>query len=166
MDQLLNDFSPGLFFMLLIILLVLIFLMVKFAWKPIMNSLNEREDGIKSALEEAENARKEMQNLHADNERLLQEARAERDAMLKEAREIKEKIVADAKEQSIIEGDKLIAQAKATIDSEKKAAVADIKNQVANLSVQIAEKVIKEQLSNNDKQLKLVEDMVADIKLN
>ncbi|MDO6489792.1 MAG: F0F1 ATP synthase subunit B [Cellulophaga sp.] len=166
MDQLLNDFSPGLFFMLLIILLVLIFLMVKFAWKPIMNSLNEREDGIKSALEEAENARKEMQNLHADNERLLQEARAERDAMLKEAREIKEKIVADAKEQSIIEGDKLIAQAKATIDSEKKAAVADIKNQVANLSVQIAEKVIKEQLSNNDKQLKLVEDMVGDIKLN
>lgn len=166
MDQLLNDFSPGLFFMLLIILLALIFLMVKFAWKPIMNSLNEREDGIKSALEEAENARKEMQNLHADNERLLQEARAERDAMLKEAREIKEKIVADAKEQSIIEGDKLIAQAKATIDSEKKAAVADIKNQVANLSVQIAEKVIKEQLSNNDKQLKLVEDMVGDIKLN
>lgn len=166
MDQLLNDFSPGLFFMLLIILLVLIFLMVKFAWKPIMNSLNEREDGIKSALEEAENARKEMQNLHADNERLLQEARAERDAMLKEAREIKEKIVADAKELSIIEGDKLIAQAKATIDSEKKAAVVDIKNQVANLSVQIAEKVIKEQLSNNDKQLKLVEDMVGDIKLN
>ncbi|ADY29215.1 MULTISPECIES: F0F1 ATP synthase subunit B [Cellulophaga] len=166
MDQLLNDFSPGLFFMLLIILLVLIFLMVKFAWKPIMNALNEREDGIKSALEEAENARKEMQNLQADNERLLQEARAERDAMLKEAREIKEKIVADAKEQSIIEGDKIIAQAQATIESEKNAAVADIKNQVANLSVQIAEKVIKEQLSNNDKQLKLVEDMVGDIKLN
>ncbi len=166
MDQLLNDFSPGLFFMLLIILLVLIFLMVKFAWKPIMNALNEREDGIKSALEEAENARKEMQNLQADNERLLQEARAERDAMLKEAREIKEKIVADAKEQSIIEGDKIIAQAQATIESEKKAAMAELKSHVAGLSVDIAEKVVRQELSNKDKQLALVDSLLGEAKLN
>ncbi|MEP0211985.1 MAG: F0F1 ATP synthase subunit B [Cellulophaga sp.] len=156
----------SLIFWTTLIFVIFFFLLKKFAWKPILGAVKGREEAINDALESAENAKKEMQNLHADNERLLQEARSERDAMLKEAREIKEKIVADAKEQSIIEGDKLIAQAKATIDSEKKAAVADIKNQVANLSVQIAEKVIKEQLSNNDKQLKLVEDMVGDIKLN
>ncbi|MCK0155946.1 F0F1 ATP synthase subunit B [Cellulophaga sp. F20128] len=166
METLLNDFSPGLFIMQTILLLVLIALMVKFAWKPIMNAIEDRESGIQDALSAAENAKKEMQNVTADSERLLQEARSEREAMLKEAREIKDKIVADAKEISKVEGDKLIAQAQATIESEKKAAVADIKNQVANLSVEIAEKVIKEQLSNKDKQLKLVEDMLGDIKLN
>lgn len=166
METLLNDFSPGLFFMQLIILFVLIAMMVKFAWKPIMTSISEREDGIKDALAAAENAKKEMQNVTADSERLLKEARAEREAMLKEAREIKDKVVADAKELAKSEGDKMIKQAQATIESEKKAAVADIKNQVANLSVDIAEKVIKEQLSNKGEQLKLVENMLGDIKLN
>ncbi len=87
MDKLLNDFSPGLFVVSTILLLALIALMVKFAWKPIMAALTEREEGIQNALDQAENARKEMQNLHADNERLLKEARAERDGMMKEARE-------------------------------------------------------------------------------
>ncbi len=145
---------------------ILLFVLRKFAWKPILGAVGDREDSIKKALAEAENARKEMQNLQADNERILKEARAEREAMLKEAREIKEKIVSDAKEQSKVEGDKMIKQAQATIESEKKAAVADIKNQVAELSVEIAEKMIKEQLGNKDKQLKLVEDMLGDIKLN
>ncbi|SFW56939.1 F0F1 ATP synthase subunit B [Cellulophaga fucicola] len=156
----------SLIFWTTLIFVVFFILLKKFAWKPILGAVKGREEAINDALESAENAKKEMQNLHADNERLLQEARSERDAMLKEAREIKEKIVADAKELSVVEGDKIIAQAKATIESEKKAAVADIKNQVANLSVEIAEKVIKEQLSNKDNQLKLVEDMLADIKLN
>ncbi len=148
METLLNDFSPGLFIVQTILLLGLIFLMVKFAWKPILNSLNDREEGIRSALSAAEEAKKEMQNVTADSERLLKEARAEREALLKEAREIKDKLIADSKEQAKIEGDKIIKQAQAAIEGEKKAALADIKNQVAELSVEIAEKVLKEQLSN------------------
>ncbi|MET6989576.1 F0F1 ATP synthase subunit B [Sediminicola arcticus] len=166
METLYNDFSPGLFIVQTILLLGLIFLMVKFAWKPILNSLNEREEGISDALAAAEAAKKEMQNVTADSERLLQEARVEREVMIKEAREMKEKMVSDAKDLAKEEGDKMIKQAQAAIESEKKAAVADIKNQVATLSLEIAEKVIKGQLSGDNKQLKLVEDMVGDIKLN
>ncbi|SNR24913.1 ATP synthase F0 subcomplex B subunit [Maribacter sedimenticola] len=166
METIINDFSPGLFVVMTILFLALIFLMVKFAWKPILNSLNERESGIHDALAAADKARADMQNLQADNEKMLQEARAEREAMLKEAREIKEKMIADSKEQAKAEGDKMLKQAQVAIESEKKAAVADIKNQVAQLSVAIAEKVLKEQLSSNDKQLKLVDSMLSDIKLN
>ncbi|MBU2995941.1 F0F1 ATP synthase subunit B [Cellulophaga baltica] len=166
METLLNDFSPGLFVMQAVILLILIFLMIKFAWKPILNSLNERETGIADALAAAENAKKEMQNITADSERLLQEARTERETMIKEARDIKEKMLADAKDQAQAEGDKILKQAQEAIESEKKVALADIKNQVASLSVEIAEKVIQEQLSNKDKQLQLVENMLGDIKLN
>ena len=166
METLLNDFSPGLFIVQTILLIAIIALMVKFAWKPIINSLNERETGIQEALAAAERAKADMQNLQADNDRMLQEARAEREAMLKEAREIKDKMISDSKEQAKIEGDKMIKQAQATIESEKKAAVAKIKSQVAELSVSIAEKVIKEELSGKDKQLKLVEKMLGDIKLN
>jgi F-type H+-transporting ATPase subunit b len=165
METLINDFSPGLFVVQTILLLGLILLLVKFAWKPILSSLNEREEGISSALDAAENARKEMQNLQADNDKLLKEARAEREAMLKEAREIKDKLISDSKEQAKIEGDKIVLQAQAAIESEKKAAMADIKNQVAELSVAIAEKVIKQELSNKDKQLKLVDELLGDIKL-
>lgn len=156
----------GLIFWTALTFAILLFVLRKFAWKPILGAVGDREDSIKKALAEAENARKEMQNLQADNERVLKEARAEREAMLKEAREIKAKIVSDAKVLSKVEGDKMIKAAQATIESEKKAAVAEIKNQVAELSVEIAEKVIKEQLANKDKQLKLVEDMLGDIKLN
>jgi F-type H+-transporting ATPase subunit b len=166
MEKLYNDFSFGLFIWQVVLFLAVLFLLKKFAWKPILDAVNDREDGIKEALAAAEDAKKEMQNVTADSEKLLKEARADREAMLKEAREIKDKIVTDSKEQAKIEGDKMIKQAQATIESEKKAAIADIKNQVASLSVEIAEKVIKEQLSNKDKQLKLVEDMLGDIKLN
>ena len=166
MDKLINDFSFGLFFWQITLFILLLLLLRKYAWKPILNAVNDREDGIKSALAAAENAKKEMQNVTADSEKLLKEARAEREAMLKEAREIKDRWIADSKEQAKVEGDKMIKHAQATIESEKKAAVADIKNQVAELSIEIAEKVIKEQLSNKDKQLKLVDDMLRDIKLN
>jgi len=166
METLLNDFSPGLFIVQTILLLGLIFLLVKFAWKPILNSLNEREAGIQDALAAAEKAKADMQNLQADNDRMLQEARSERESMLKEAREIKDKMIADSKEQAKVEGDKMLQQAQAAIESEKKAAVADIKSQVAELSVAIAEKVIKQELSGKDKQLKLVDEMLGDIKLN
>ena len=100
MDKLLNDFSPGLFAVSTILLLALIALMVKFAWKPILTSLNEREEGIQGALDAAEKAKREMANLQADNQKLLQEARLERESMLKEARELKSKMIADAKDTS------------------------------------------------------------------
>jgi F-type H+-transporting ATPase subunit b len=166
MDQLLNDFSPGLFFMQMIILIVLIFLLAKFAWKPILSSLDEREEGIQNALDEAEKARKEMQNLQADNDRLLKEARAERDAMMKEAREIKDKIIADAKEEAGEEASKMIENAKATIKQEQQAAIAELKKNVAELSIGIAQTVVKKELASQDDQLKLVEGMLEDVTLN
>lgn len=166
MDTLLNDFSPGLFVMQTVLLIVLILLMVKFAWKPILNSLNEREEGIQGALDAAEKAKLEMANLQADNERLLQEARTERESMLKEAREIKTKMISDAKEEAKDEADKMITQAQEAIESEKKAAIAELKNQVATLSIEIAEKVVKTELSNSDKQMKLVNEMLGEAKLN
>lgn len=166
MEKLINDFSFGLFIWQLVIFVGLIFLLKKFAWKPILDAVNEREQGIKNALESAENARNEMQNLQADNQRILQEARAERDAMLKDAREMKEKMVADAKSEAQEQGQKMIDQAKAAIESEKNAAMADLKAQVATLSLSIAEKVLKDELSNKESQTKLVEKMLGDVKLN
>ena len=166
MDKLLNDFSPGLFVVQTILFLLLIFLMVKFAWKPILNSLNDREEGIKSALDAAENAKKEMENLNADNERLLKEARIEREALLKDAREMKDKIISDATNEAQEKAGKMIEQAQAAIETEKKAAMAELKSHVAGLSIEIAEKVVREELSNKDKQLKLVEDMLGETTLN
>lgn len=166
MEKLINDFSFGLFFWQALILLILIALLVKFAWKPIMAAITEREEGIQDALLAAENAKKDMQNLKADNEKLLAEARAERDNMLKEAREMKDQMIADAKGEAQAQGEKMIAQAKATIDSEKNAAMAELKSQVSTLSVEIAEKLLKEELANKDAQTKLVEKMLGDAKLN
>jgi len=156
----------GLIFWTGISFLILLFLLRKFAWKPILGAVNTREESIKSALESAEAAKKEMENLTADNEKLLKEARAERDAMMKEARELKTKMIADAKDEAKIEADKMISNAQAAIQSEKKSAIAEIKTQVASLSLDIAEKVVKDELSNKDKQLKLVETMLDDAKLN
>ncbi|TRX40420.1 F0F1 ATP synthase subunit B [Flavobacterium restrictum] len=166
MDKLINDFSFGLFIWQILIFVGLIFLLKKFAWKPILDAVNDREEGIKNALESAENARKEMQNLQADNQRILQEARLERDNMLKDAREIKEKMVADAKTEAQAQGLKMIEQAKAAIESEKNAAMAELKLQVSTLSLSIAEKVLKDELSNKEAQTKLVEKMLGDVKLN
>jgi len=161
-----EDFSIGLFVIQTGLLLLLIFLMVKFAWKPILNSLNDREEGIKSALDAAENAKKEMENLNADNERLLKEARIEREALLKEAREMKDKIISDATNEAQEKAGKMIEQAQSAIETEKKAAMAELKSHVAGLSIEIAEKVVREELSNKDKQLKLVEDMLGETTLN
>lgn len=166
MEKLINDFSFGLFIWQILIFIGLIFLLKKFAWKPILDAVNEREDGIKNALLSAENARKEMQNLQEDNQRILQEARLERDAMLKDAREIKEKIVSDAKNEAQSQGLKMIEQAKLAIEGEKNAALAELKSKVATLSLEIAEKLLKDELSNKDAQVKLVEKMLGDAKLN
>ncbi|MFV5687406.1 F0F1 ATP synthase subunit B [Flavobacterium sp. LB3P122] len=166
MDKLINDFSFGLFIWQVLIFVGLIILLKKFAWKPILDAVNDREEGIKNALLSAENARKEMQNLQADNQRILQEARLERDNMLKDAREMKEKMVADAKNEAQAQGLKMIEQAKAAIESEKNAAMAELKLQVSTLSLSIAEKILKDELSNKEAQTKLVEKMLGDVKLN
>jgi F-type H+-transporting ATPase subunit b len=166
MDKLINDFSFGLFIWQILIFVGLIFLLKKFAWKPILDAVNDREEGIKNALLSAENARKEMQNLQADNQRILQEARVERDNMLKDAREMKEKMVADAKNEAQAQGLKMIEQAKTAIQAEKNAAMADLKAQVSTLSLTIAEKLLKDELSNKEAQTKLVEKMLGDVKLN
>jgi F-type H+-transporting ATPase subunit b len=166
MEELFGQFSLGLFILQTVLFIGLIFLLKKFAWKPILDAVNEREDGIKNALLSAENAKKEMQNLQADNQRILQEARLERDTMLKEAREMKEKMIADSKNEALVQGLKMIEQAKATIESEKNAAVAELKAQVSNLSLEIAEKLLKDELSNKESQVKLVEKMLGDAKLN
>jgi len=156
----------GLIFWTGISFLILLFLLRKFAWKPILGAVHTREQSIKDALESAEAAKREMENLTADNERILQEARAEREAMMKEAREIKTKMIADAKDEAKESADKMIVQAQAAIQSEKKAAVAELKSQVASLSIEIAEKVVKSELSDTNKQLKLVEDMLSNATLN
>ena len=156
----------GLVFWSLVTFAILLFVLRKFAWKPILGAVEDREEGIKSALASAENARKEMENLHADNERILQEARAERELMLKDARDMKNKIVSDAKEEAQIQANKMIAQAQSAIESEKKAAMAELKSHVAGLSLEIAEKVVRNELSNKDKQLKLVEGMLGEATLN
>lgn len=166
MEELLGQFSFGLFIMQTVLFVGLILLLKKFAWKPILDAVNEREEGIKDALLSAENAKKEMMALKSDNQKLLDEARAERDTMIKEATAIKEKMIADAKSEAQIQGAKMIEQAKATIESEKNNAVAEIKNQVSSLSLEIAEKLLKDELSNKESQTKLVEKMLADVKLN
>jgi F-type H+-transporting ATPase subunit b len=156
----------GLLFWTLISFGVLLFLLRKFAWKPIVNTVNTREESIKDALASAEKARLEMENLQADNERILKEARAEREAMLKEARELKNKMIADAKDEAQAQANKMIEQAQSAIVSEKKAAMAELKSHVAGLAVDIAEKVVRDELSNKDKQLQLVESMLGDTALN
>lgn len=162
-----NIVAPeSLIFWTTIIFLLLLILLRKFAWKPILGAVRTRETSINDALEAAEKAKLEMQNLHADNEKLLQEARAEREAMMKEARELKAKMITDAKEDAKVEADKMVAQAQAAIVSEKKAAIAELKQQVASLSLEIAEKVVKHELSDSDKQMKLVNEMLGEAKLN
>ena len=156
----------GLVVWTVITFLILLFLLKKFAWTPILGAVHDRETSIKSALDSAEAARREMENLQADNERILQEARTERDSIIKEARSMKDKMIADASDEAQAKADQIIKQAQAAILSEKQAAIADIKNQVANLSIDIAEKVVREELSNKEKQAKLVEDMLGDVTLN
>jgi len=165
MEKLLSEFSIGLFFWQTVIFVCLIFLLKKYAWKPILDSVNEREEGIKNALLSAERAKEEMASLQSDNEQTLKKARLERDGLLKEAREIKQKLIDDAKNEASAEAKKILIQAQETIKSEKNAAIVDLKNQVANLSVEIAEKVLKEKLSNDKSQMELVKELVKDVSL-
>ena len=166
MDKLINDFSVGLFFWQIILFVALLFLLKKVAWKPILDTVNEREEGIKNALAEADKARQEMLNIKSDNDKILKEARAERDALLKDAREIKDNMIAEAKEEAQAIADASVEKTKQAIASEKNAALADIKTQMGELSVGIAEKVVKGELADKNKQLQLIEQLLNDVTLN
>lgn len=156
----------GLLFWMTLTFVILLVLLAKFAWKPILNAVNEREVTIVDALNQAKLARQEVENLKAENEVILHEAKAERDQILKEAREIKDRIVGEAKDAARLEGDKMIEQARQTIASEKAAAVADIKTQIGTLSLNIAESILKNKLDTDTAQNELVSNILNTSNLN
>jgi len=145
---------------------ILLIILGKFAWKPILSALEERENAIEGALKAAENARNEMANLKAENEKLLQEARLERDRILKSANETSAKLIDQAKAEASKAGTKMIENAKAVIETEKKAALTEVKNQVASLALDVTEKLLRKSLNTEKEQKELVEEFVKDIKLN
>ncbi|TXB64334.1 F0F1 ATP synthase subunit B [Vicingus serpentipes] len=166
MDNPLVTPELGLIVWTTLVFCILFFLLAKFAWKPILKAVKDRESSIEDALNAAEEATRKMSELKSDNEALLNKARAERDAMLKEARDVKDKIIAEAKANANVEGEKIIAAAKESINLEKLAAITELKNQVATLSIEIAEKILKEELSSADKQKAIIDNVVKDINLN
>lgn len=158
--------SLGLVFWMTLCFVILFTLLKKMAWGPILKMIKERETNIQNAIESAEKAKEEMKVLQANNEKILQEARAERDALMKEARDIKESIIAEAKGKAKAEAEKITAIARQNIQNEKMAAITELKNQVATLSLEIAEKILKEELSSTDKQKTLVKALLDDVNLN
>lgn len=158
--------SSGLIFWQLFGFLALLFILIKFAWKPMLAAIDERETSINNALKSAETARNEMANLKAENEKLLADARLERDTILKKAQDASAKMIEVAKEDAIKSGAQMIANAKAVIETEKKAALADIKSQVATLSLEITEKLLRKNLSDDKAQKELVDGFLNELKLN
>ena len=155
----------GLLFWMALSFTIVFIILKKFAWKPIMNALKDRENSIAEALNAADKARKDVEGLKADNEKIIAEARKEKDLILKEARDIKEKIVAEAKTQANAEAQKSIENARMVIHNEKTAAINEIKQQVAELSVSIAEKIIQKELKDKKEQDTLVDNLLKDLKL-
>lgn len=163
---LLENFSSGLFIIQSVVFIILLLVLRKFAWKPIMDAVNEREVTIIDSLNQAKLAKQEVQNLKAENENIIREAKVERDNILKEAREIKARIVGEAKDLAKAEGDKMIEQARQSIQAEKAAAMSEIKNQIGVLSVTIAESILKQKLDNDGAQNALVENILNKSNLN
>ncbi len=156
----------GLIFWQLVTFLIVLFLLTKFAWKPIMNALREREASIENALSAAEKAKLEMQGLKAENEKLLAEARMERDKILKEASEAGNTLVENARNKANEEGSRMIAQAREAIENEKLAAITEVKNMAAALSVDIAERILRKELSDKQAQQELAQDYLREVTLN
>jgi F-type H+-transporting ATPase subunit b len=156
----------GLIFWMTITFSIVLFLLSKFAWKPILNSNREREDSINNALNAAEDARMQMSALQADNEKLLNQARAERESMLKEAQEMKDNIIAQAKKTADEEGQKLIVKANASIESAKLKAINELKTEVAILTVDLAEKVLRKKMEDRSQQEAFVNENLKSITLN
>lgn len=156
----------GLIFWMTLSFGIVLFILAKFAWKPILKSLHEREDTIDQALNEANQAREEMKELKFSNEELLKEAKEERDGILRDARKVKETIIEDSKAKANEEANRIVESAKESIQNEKMAAMTDLKNQLATLSIEIAEKILKEELSEDKKQKEYVQKLIDDVKFN
>lgn len=156
----------GLIFWTSLAFIIVLVLLKTLAWKPILNTLKERNEFIDKSLKSAEEAKAQMSQLKSDNEKLLAEARVEREKILKEAREAKETIIAEAKKTAAAEGERLVSSARAEIEKEKANAMSDIKSQVAALSIDIAEKVLRSELSNKDKQAEIVEEHLKQSQLS
>lgn len=156
----------GLIFWMVVSFGLIMLILKKFAWKPILNMLHEREASIQEALDSAEKAKEEMKALQSNNEKILADARNERDQLLKDAREIREKMIADAKGIATKEGERMLTMARENIQNEKMAAITELKNQVATLSIEIAEKILKSELSSDEKQKSLVNTLLKDVNLN
>lgn len=158
--------NPGLVVWMIVSFLIVFFILKKYAWKPITNALKNREKSIENALRQADKVKAEMEKLQADNQKLLAEARIEKDKILKDARLMKDRIIEEAKVQAQDEAKKLVDSARASIQNEKKAAIKEIKDQVAVLSIQIAEKLIKDKLAANANQSDYIDKLLNDVKLN
>ncbi len=156
----------GLIFWMCISFGLILFILKKFAWSPILKMLNDRETSIQEALDSAERAKEEMKSLQAGNEKILMEARHERDQMLKDARDIREKMIAEAKTDAAKANEKMIKEARESIKNEKMAAITELKNQVGMLSLEIAEKVLKAELASDEKQKALVNNLLKEVNLN
>ncbi|MDA9669365.1 F0F1 ATP synthase subunit B [Flavobacteriaceae bacterium] len=162
MEKLISEFSLGLFFWQTLIFVGLIFLLKKYAWKPILSAVNDREASIKDALEAAKEARSEMESLQSDNQRILKEARAQKEVLLKEARSIRSEMINTAKVEAQSEANKILSQAQEAIQNEKRTAVNELKNHVSSIALDIATKVLQNELKNKDKQMQLVSKLLQD----
>ena len=156
----------GLIFWTSVVFILLVFILKKFAWKPILDAVEKRSDSIEKAINAADEAKASLDQLNIERDKIKKESLAERDALLKEARDTKNKIISDAKAKAKQETDKILSDAREVIKNEKMAAITELKNQVAILSLEIAEKIVKDQLSSNDKQKALVDALVKDVNLN
>lgn len=164
MDLLVPSF--GLIFWTLLAFLIVFFILKKFAWKPILNSINKRENEIANSLSRAERIKQEMAQMKSENEALLAKAREERAQMLREAKETKDKIISEAKEQAKLETNKIILDAQSVIDQQKIAALTDLKNQVGNLVIEVSEKILRRELSNKNEQENYIRQLAENVKLN
>lgn len=159
------EFSYGLIFWMTVSFLTVLFILAKFAWKPILKGLKDRETSIADALNEAKKAREEMTALNARNEELMREAREERELLLKEARDIRDREIAEAKSKAKAEADALLARARTDIQNEKNAAITEMKNQVAELSILVAERILREKLDSSAAQQALVDKVMAEAEM-
>ncbi|MEO7802773.1 MAG: F0F1 ATP synthase subunit B [Ginsengibacter sp.] len=156
----------GLIVWTLLAFLIVFFILKKFAWKPILKSLNDRENNISNSILSAEKVKLEMANLKSENEALLVKAREERGIMLREAKETRDKIINEAKEQAKVEMNKVIADAQAAINQQKMAAITDLKNQVGNMVIEVSEKVLRRELNNKQEQESYIQQLAETVKLN
>ena len=164
MDLLHADF--GLIFWTTVVFLIVFLILKKFAWKPILQMLDEREKGIADSIASAEKIKAEMSQMKSEHEQVLQEAKAERSRILKEAKDIKDQIIGEAREQAKIEARKIIEDAQVAINNQKLAALTEVKNQVGNLVIEVSEKILRRELSNKGEQQNFIRQMAREIKLN